>query len=330
MSDTKEYTKDLISVVIPTYNQEAYIAQTLDSVIQQTYKNIEIIVADDASTDRTAQICQEYALTDNRIKLLRNKRNLGIPANFNRAFDAVSGEYVAFLGGDDLMLPEKVEKQLKFLKKNPGFVLVQSDMLLFDSDSGKDIKKLSEDGMLPTDPLEWPLKIDWHFENKYAGVLPSSCMARSSYYLAARYSDELYLKHELLFTVECYCKDPDGQWGVIDEVLGKYRIHASNFSKSDKADQSILLENFKLAELVRKKCPKLTERANEFEFYTAYKVLLFRNYQNDKEKKIARDIFNTYSSSVQKISLKLGQLFARFYLLGLFRFIIKISALFGK
>lgn len=316
MSKSQKYINGLVSVVIPTYNHSSYIAATLESVLNQTYGNLQIIVSDDSSTDDTIDIVKSYAKLDSRIKLLSSETNKGIPSNFNKAFDAVEGEFVAFLGGDDLMLPSKIEKQKEFLSQNSDYVLVQSDMILFDSDTANKIKKLSDDGKIPTDPLEWPLKVDWHFENKYVGVLPSSCFARSEYYLSARYSEQLYLKHELLFTIECYCHDPKGKWGVIEEVLGKYRIHSNNFSKTTRANESIFMENFKLAALVKVKCPMLIERANEFEFFMAYKILLFKNYNNLKEKIIAENIFNKYASLVQKKTLFFGQILNRMHLLG--------------
>ncbi|MEQ8625757.1 MAG: glycosyltransferase [Vicingaceae bacterium] len=313
-----EKKQALISVVIPTYNQTNFIDETLRSVISQSYKNLQIIVADDCSTDGTVDKLKQYVAQDQRIELLLSEVNLGIPTNFNRAFDACTGEFVAFLGGDDIMLPEKLETQVRFLKENKEYVLVQSDMELFDSQSGKTVKLLSDNGVIPTKPLDWALKVDWNFENKYSGVLPSSCLARADYYLAARYSDALYLKHELLFTIECYCRNPKGKWGVIPKVLGRYRLHETNFSQTKNANQSILMESFKLAEMARTKCNHIRERVNEFEFFTAYKAILFSQAKTKNESTVCLQIFNSYANKQQKIGLKVGRILNKLGLLGLY------------
>jgi glycosyltransferase involved in cell wall biosynthesis len=315
-----------VSVVIPTYNQVQYIGETVQSVLNQTHENLEIIIADDCSTDGTIEKIKKFAAQDNRIKLLLSERNKGIPSNFNRAFNACTGEYVAFLGGDDLMFPDKIEKQVLFLEENKDYVLVQSDMELFDSQSGKTVKRLSDNGIIPTNPLDWALKVDWNFENKYSGVLPSSCLARADYYLSARYTNELYLKHELLFTIECYCHNPKGKWGVIPQILGRYRLHESNFSQSKTARNSIVLENFKLAELARVKCKLIRKSVDEFEFFTAYKVLLSKSYSSMKELNMSKQLFNKHASKLQKFTLPIGVFLCEINLLGLYK---RLNIFFG-
>ena len=88
----RRFDQDKVSVVIPTYNQVNFARNTIESVLAQTYKNLEIVLADDCSTDGTIDILMEFAERDNRVKLLLSDNNQGIPANFNKAFDAVSGK----------------------------------------------------------------------------------------------------------------------------------------------------------------------------------------------------------------------------------------------
>ncbi len=319
-----------VSVVIPTYNQERFIDETLRSVLNQTYSNLQIIISDDASTDGTIKIIRELAEQDKRIELLLSTVNQGIPANFNKAFDAVKGKYVCFLGGDDLMYPEILEKQLKFLEENSDFGLVQSDMDLYDLDEKKVVKKLSDNGEIPTNPLDWALSVDWNFDKKFSGVIPSSCMALSSYYCSARYSDEFYLKHELLFTIESHVKFPNLKWGVLKETLGRYVFHSSNFSQSGKSQQLIVEESLKLAEISLSKFPSLEKRIKNFEFFVAYKNLLFNNYGNDEEQQKLMFVFQKHASSVQKIAFDLAKSLRRFGWFGLYRLLNRYLGIFKQ
>ena len=108
----------LVSIITPNYNCARFIAQTIESVLAQTYTNWEMLIVDDCSTDGSYEIAQEYAQKDSRIKVLRNEKNSGAAVSRNRAIEASSGEYVAFLDSDDLWLPEKLERQLKFMQEN--------------------------------------------------------------------------------------------------------------------------------------------------------------------------------------------------------------------
>lgn len=111
--------KALISVVIPAYNAEHYIGRTIDSVLAQTYKNLQILVVDDASTDATVSILRAY--NDPRLELVLLGENGNLCNARNEALTRVRGEYVAFLDSDDLWRPEKLEKQLAFLESNPSY-----------------------------------------------------------------------------------------------------------------------------------------------------------------------------------------------------------------
>lgn len=318
----------LVSIVIPTYNQEAFIYETVQSVLQQSYEHLEVIISDDASTDKTVSIVKKLAENDKRIKLLLSNENQGIPANFNRAFDAVSGKYVCFLGGDDLMYHDKVQKQLSFLENNSEYGLVQSDMDLYDLEQQKVVERLSDHGEIPTDPLDWALSVDWNFDKKYSGVIPSSCMALSSYYCSARYSDDFYLKHELLFTIESHVNFPHLKWGVIDETLGRYVFHSSNFSQSGKSQKSILEESFKLAKIAFNKFPSLRKRVENFEFFVAYKNLLFKNYSNSAEKEKLAVVFRKHANGMQQLAFGLAKFLVRIKLFGLFRILNRIFGIF--
>lgn len=109
----------LVTVITPCHNAGDTIAQTIDSVLAQTYPNWEMIVVDDGSTDNSAEIIQDYALRDSRIKYFKTKKASGSPAlPRNIGLDNAKGDYIAFLDADDLWLPEKLYKQLRFAEDN--------------------------------------------------------------------------------------------------------------------------------------------------------------------------------------------------------------------
>lgn len=115
---------DLISIIMPSYNTESYIADSIRSVIAQTYQNWELIIVDDCSTDRTIEIIETF--DDPRIILLKNKTNSGAALSRNYALREAKGEWIAFLDSDDLWLPDKLEKQLEFMKSH-GYAFTFTD-----------------------------------------------------------------------------------------------------------------------------------------------------------------------------------------------------------
>ncbi|MGF1487831.1 MAG: glycosyltransferase family 2 protein [Prochloraceae cyanobacterium] len=106
----------LVSVIVPTYNVEQYIARTISSVLAQTYSNFELLIIDDESPDRSIEICQQFK--DPRIKIIRQK-NRGLAGARNTGIRHAKGDYLAFLDADDLWLPEKLEKHVKHLESSP-------------------------------------------------------------------------------------------------------------------------------------------------------------------------------------------------------------------
>lgn len=109
---------DLVSILTPTYNTEKFIRATIESVQNQTYKNWEMILVDDASTDQTVSVIEEFVQNDSRIKLFKLDKNSGNGFARNAALDKASGKYIAYLDSDDLWCSDKLEKQIQFLKTN--------------------------------------------------------------------------------------------------------------------------------------------------------------------------------------------------------------------
>ena len=110
--------KPLVSIITPSFNSEKFIAETIQSVQNQTYKNWEMIIVDDCSSDETVAIITKMALQDNRIKLFQSEKNSGTGIARNTALEKAKGRYISFLDADDLWKPKKLEKQMDFLKTN--------------------------------------------------------------------------------------------------------------------------------------------------------------------------------------------------------------------
>lgn len=109
--------KDMVSIIMPSYNTAKYIGKSINSVIKQTYKNWELIIVDDCSNDNTDSIVNKF-LIDERIKYFKNKKNSGAAISRNKALKEAKGRWIAFLDSDDLWVDNKLEKQINFMKKN--------------------------------------------------------------------------------------------------------------------------------------------------------------------------------------------------------------------
>jgi len=130
--------KPLVSVIMAAYNTEKYIAEAIESVLSQTYSNWELVIADDASTDTTADIVDRYARQDGRIKMIRLDKNSGQAIARNKAIEKSMGKYLAILDADDVSLPDRLLKQVEFLESNTDISLVGSSAELID-EAGKAI-----------------------------------------------------------------------------------------------------------------------------------------------------------------------------------------------
>lgn len=104
-----------VSVIMPNYNCGKYLEETVNSVINQTYRNWELLIVDDCSTDNSVEVIKNLQSKDDRIKLFINEKNSGAAASRNRAMREASGKWIAFLDSDDLWTPDKLEKQLSFM-----------------------------------------------------------------------------------------------------------------------------------------------------------------------------------------------------------------------
>jgi glycosyltransferase involved in cell wall biosynthesis len=127
----------LVSIIFPCYNAELFIRYSLDSIIQQDYKRLEIICINDGSSDRTLEMLNDYKARDSRIVVINNEKNLGLIVSLNNALKYVTGEYFARMDADDYSPPERISKQLNFLLDNRHLDLISSGSYSFKTDNQK-------------------------------------------------------------------------------------------------------------------------------------------------------------------------------------------------
>jgi glycosyltransferase involved in cell wall biosynthesis len=125
-------TVPAVSIGVPVFNGEAYLASALDSILAQTFDDFEIIISDNASTDGTRAICEEYAARDQRIRYFRSARNEGASANFNLTFKHSRGRYFRWHAADDVLAPDYLLETVAVLEHNPDTVLCHSDVEIID------------------------------------------------------------------------------------------------------------------------------------------------------------------------------------------------------
>lgn len=120
----------LVTVIMPVYNAERYMEQSIESIIAQTYQKWELLIVDDGSTDSSVQIMQEYCSRDRRIQMILSTGNEGVASARNKGIQAAKGEYIAFLDSDDLWKAEKLEIQIHYMQEhNCGFVYSAYDVI---------------------------------------------------------------------------------------------------------------------------------------------------------------------------------------------------------
>lgn len=122
----------LISVIMGVYNAENRVSDCIESIIKQTYRNWEFVICDDCSKDRTYQILKQYQQKDNRIRIIRNEKNMKLAASLNNCLREAKGIYIARMDDDDISIPERFEKQVIFLNENPEYSVVGSNAQISD------------------------------------------------------------------------------------------------------------------------------------------------------------------------------------------------------
>lgn len=220
----------LVSVIIPAYNVERYIAQTVRSVLNQTYSNFELLIIDDESPDKSVEICQQFG--DPRLKIIHQK-NRGLAGARNTGIRQAKGDYLAFLDGDDLWLPEKLEKHVQHLESSPNVGVSFSRSQFIDGNGNSlgiyqmpKLKDIPPEHLLCRNPIG----------NGSAPVI------RREVFAAIRFEDNLYGRVEDFYfdenfrqseDIECWFRiAAQTRWQIegIPDALTLYRVNAEGLS----------------------------------------------------------------------------------------------------
>ncbi|MBK2026283.1 glycosyltransferase [Francisella philomiragia] len=245
--------KDLISVVVPAYNHEKYVAETIESIVKQTYENIELIIINDGSTDNTSdQIKATISEHRNRfqnIKFIDNNHNQGVVKSLNEALKFVKGRYVSICASDDVLLPNNFQVLHSFLSENNGYVLAVGDNEIIDSDSNKCYWTEEVKNTYDIKSARFKTYGDWlknlrknidflsedfgKYELFLEGTyIPNGYMIRKSIFIdiLGGYSENDPLED---FSLHLHLSRY-GKYKYIDEILFRYRWHDTNSVKNVK------------------------------------------------------------------------------------------------
>lgn len=205
--------EELVSIITPSYNTARFIGKTIDSVLAQTYKNWEMIIVDDCSSDNTDDIVKPY-LTDTRIKYLKNEKNSGAAISRNYALREAKGRWIAFLDSDDLWLPEKLEKQIKFMKDNDYHFSCCATTSIDEDDnpSGRYTKRPHHVGKIGMYMYCWPGCLGTMYDKDVVGLIQIADLKKNNDYA-------MWLK--VIKKCDFY---------GYDEVLAVYRIRKQSIS----------------------------------------------------------------------------------------------------
>lgn len=225
----------LISIGLPVFNGEEYLADALTGLLCQTYTNLEIIVSDNASTDATPEICEQFAKEDGRIRYLRNETNLGANSNYNRTFRHARGALFRWCAHDDLSAPTYLERCLEALERNPQAVLAHSDTALIDATGARLLRlahgELDSDGFVERHPEGrelWDLVVDERSWVRLRGVmtrlvyaLPIFGLIRTEAMRRTRLLQSFYGTDKVLLAELAL----QGPFAYVDDVLFERRCH---------------------------------------------------------------------------------------------------------
>lgn len=218
--DSKSDVKPLVSIMLIVLNGERYISEQIDSILAQTYTNLELIVCDDCSTDRTPEIVREYMRKDSRVRLAQNERNLRVSATFGAHCHLCRGEFIAPSDHDDFWLPQKIELMVDYLLKHPETDLVFTDSMVTSSELSekrgsfqRTIGNPSHGEPIPIDVLLERNLVAFHTSMFRKNLIPKIVPIPQGF------------MYDIWTTLVCSLNSP---LGYLDQCLDLYRQHQSN------------------------------------------------------------------------------------------------------
>lgn len=207
-------TETLVSIIMPSWNTGSFIAESIQSVINQTYQNWELIIVDDCSSDNTDEVVASFS--DRRIRFYKNKKNSGAALTRNRALREAHGEWIAFLDSDDIWEPHKLEAQLEFMR-NHDYVF-----------SYHEYEKIDEEGNPLHIYVSGPQKVDKKkiYCYDYIGQLTMMYSAR---YFGLIQIEDIRKNNDYAIRLQLY-KTKNAKCYLLKENLAKYRVRKQSIS----------------------------------------------------------------------------------------------------
>lgn len=216
-----------VAIGVPVFNGEPFLAETLKSLLNQTFSDFEIVISDNASTDRTEEICRAYASRDSRIRYYRSDVNRGAAWNYNRVFRLATGEYFKWNSADDVCAPEFLAKCVAALDQDTRAVMAITQVIEID-ECGQPLKSLPGQSLLPLVPRTAPAHVRFrrnirhdHLCLSVYSLMRSDILRRTDLIGSYPDSDRVLLAHLALL----------GPCVVIPETLFFNRDHAGRFSR---------------------------------------------------------------------------------------------------
>ncbi len=210
--------KPLVSVVMPVYNAEKYVAEAIESVLAQTYINFEFLIFNDGSKDSSAAIVQHYARQDNRIKFFNYTENTGYLKHLNEGITQAQGSYIARMDADDICLPQRFEKQVAYMETNPTIGVCGTWYTVF--------KETVENKMMTVEQPEEDSQIKVNFLN-HCSLGHPTVMARTALLKKNKYDQNFYPAEDYELWTRLIAKT---SFHNLPEVLLLYRWHGANIS----------------------------------------------------------------------------------------------------
>lgn len=210
----------LVSICIPVFNEEKYLERTIKSVLSQTYGNFELVISDNASTDKTQAICHEFAEKDSRVKYFRSPEKVSQNENFNRVFKLSSGQFTLWMGGHDWLDPNYIEQCVAKFVENPETVLVTTYTKHIDDKGVEHYLEYKGTRLNLESPCKRFSRMLWFLTTSHLHISPIfSLMRRSALEKTKLIGNILYA--DLIFALEMSLLGP---WGHIPKCL-QFRKH---------------------------------------------------------------------------------------------------------
>ena len=222
----------LVTIGLPVYNSERYLRQSIDSLLAQTYRDFMLIINDNASTDGTPRILEEYAAADPRVKVFRNPMNIGNPRNFNRVSELTTTRYLKWSTADDFWDPSFLERAVNVMESDPTIALCYPKSFVVDAEGGN--RRPVEDGLhlMQVDPADRFLGVlnNIGLAHQHLGLIRMSCL-RQTHLLRVHVASDVNLLAELALY---------GKFYELPERLFFRRFHktSGSWKRDDPAHQA--------------------------------------------------------------------------------------------